>query len=122
MIEGKASWRFAALAALVITACSGLKDAFSAHSGIVARAGSSELTSTQLADYLGNSRAPINKDVARTIANLWVDYRLLAQASVDGDSLNDPKMIDEAMWPMIANLKARKLHWRSLQCCLRFSS
>jgi hypothetical protein len=99
---------FAALAALVITACSGLKDAFSAHSGIVARAASSELTSTQLADYLGNSRAPINKDVARTIANLWIDYRLLAQASVDGDSLNDPKMIDEAMWPMIANLKARK--------------
>lgn len=99
---------FAALAALAITACSGLKDAFSAHSGIVARAASSELTSTQLADYLGNSRAPVNKDVARTIANLWVDYRLLAQASVDGDSLSDPKMIDQAMWPMIANLKARK--------------
>lgn len=99
---------FAALAALVITACSGLKDAFSAHSGIVARAGSSELTATQLADYMGHSRAPVTKDVARTIANLWVNYRLLAQAGVDGDSLTDPKAIDDAMWPMIANLKARK--------------
>src|SRR6478672_11146142 len=98
----------AASAAIVITACSGLKDAFSAHSGVVARAGSSELTATQLADYLGNSRAPVNKDVARTIANLWVDYRLLAAAAVDGDSLADVKEIDEAMWPMIANLKARK--------------
>ena len=98
----------AASAALVITACSGLKDAFSAHSGIVARAGSSELTATQLADYIGHSRAPVTKDVARTITNLWVDYRLLAQAATDGDSLSDPKMIDEAMWPMIANLKARK--------------
>lgn len=98
----------AASAAIVITACSGLKDAFSAHSGIVARAGSSELTSTQLAEYIGKSRAPLNKDVARTIANLWVDYRLLAEAAADNDSLTDPKRIDEAMWPMIANLKARK--------------
>ncbi|MDQ6717571.1 MAG: peptidylprolyl isomerase [Gemmatimonadota bacterium] len=98
----------AASAAFVITACSGLKDAFSAHSGIVARAGSSKLTSAQLANYMGNSRAPINKDVARTIAGLWVDYHLLAQAAADNDSLTDAKAIDEAMWPMIANLKARK--------------
>lgn len=98
----------AASAALVITACSGLKDAFSAHSGVVARAGSSELTSEQLANYMANSRAPINKDVARTIAALWVDYRLLAQAAVENDSLTDEKAIDEAMWPMLANLKARK--------------
>lgn len=97
-----------ALAALAITACSGLKDAFSAHSGVVARAGSSELSATQLADYIGHSRAPMTKDVAKTIANLWVDYHLLAQAAVDGDSLSDPKAMDQAMWPMIANLKARK--------------
>jgi len=95
-------------AALVLTACSGLKDAFSAHTGVVARAGSSELTATQLGDYIGHSRAPITKEVAKTIANLWVNYRLLAQAAVDGDSLNNVKEIDEAMWPMIANLTARK--------------
>ena len=99
---------FAAIAALVITACSGLKDAFSAHSGIVARAGSSELTSEQLANYIGNSRAPVTKEVAKTIANLWVDYRLLAEAAASNDSLNDSTAVDEAMWPMIANLKARK--------------
>ena len=99
---------FAALAALVITACSGLKDAFSAHSGIVARAGSSELTSAQLANYIGNSRAPVNKDVAKTIANLWVNYRLLAEAAANGDSITDSAAIDEAMWPIIANLKARR--------------
>jgi PPIC-type PPIASE domain len=29
-------------------------------------------------------------------------------AAAHGDSLNDPKMIDEAMWPAIANMKARK--------------
>lgn len=99
---------FAVLTALAITACSGLKDAFSAHSGVVARAGSSELTATQLANYMGNSRAPVTKEVAKTIGNLWVDYRLLAEAAANNDSLNDPKAIDEALWPMIANLKARK--------------
>lgn len=99
---------FAVLTALTITACSGLKDAFSAHSNIVARAGSSELTTTQLADYIGNSRAPVTKEVAKSIASLWVDYRLLAEAAAENDSLNDPKAIDEAVWPMIANLKARK--------------
>jgi parvulin-like peptidyl-prolyl isomerase len=101
---------FAVLTAFAITACSGLKDAFSAHSGIVARAGSSELTSAQLANYMGNSRAPMTKDVAKTIANLWVDYRLLAQAAAENDSLNDPKAIDEALWPLFASLKAQKWH------------
>lgn len=104
----KRNFLFAVLTAFAITACSGLKDAFSAHSGVVARAGSSELTSTQLANYMGNSRAPVSKEVAKTIANLWVDYRLLAEAAANNDSLNDPKAIDDALWPMIANLKARK--------------
>lgn len=103
---------FAAVAALVITACSGLKDAFSAHSGVVARAGSSELSATQLADYIGHSRAPMTKDVTKTIAMLWVDYRLLAQAAADNDSLTDTNAIDEAMWPMIANLKSGKWYDR----------
>jgi PPIC-type PPIASE domain len=98
----------AATAAIALTACSGLKDAFSAHSGVVARAGSFELTATQLADYVAHSRAPANREVAQTIANLWVDYRLLAEAAVNGDSLTNPKELDEAMWPIIANLKARK--------------
>ncbi len=29
-------------------------------------------------------------------------------AAARGDSLNDPKLIDEAMWPAIANMKAKK--------------
>jgi len=98
----------AAIAAIALTACSGLKDAFSAHTGVVARAGSFELTATQLGDYVAHSRAPANREVAQTIANLWVDYRLLAEAAVNGDSLNNPKEIDDAMWPVLANLKARK--------------
>jgi hypothetical protein len=57
---------------------------------------------------LGKSRAPIRKDVAKSIANVWVDYQLLGVAAAHNDSLNDPKLVDEAMWPAIANLKASK--------------
>jgi hypothetical protein len=98
----------AAVAAFTLLACSGLKDALNAHTDWVARAGGAELTVTKLANMLGKSRAPIRKDIAKSIANVWVDYQLLGVAAAHGDSLNDPKLIDEAMWPAIASLKAKK--------------
>jgi parvulin-like peptidyl-prolyl isomerase len=98
----------AAAAAVTLSACSGLKDALNAHTNWVARAGSAEHSVTRLASLLGKSRAPIRKDIAKSIANVWVDYQLLGVAAAHNDSLSDPKVIDEAMWPAIANLKARK--------------
>ena len=98
----------AAAAAFTLSACSGLKDALNAHTDWVSRAGSAELQVTKLASLLGKSRAPIRKDIAKSIANVWADYQLLGVAAAHNDSLSDPKMIDEAMWPAIANLKARK--------------
>ena len=98
----------AATAAFTISACSGVTDALNAHTDWVARAGSAELTVTKLANMLGKSRAPIRKDIAKSIASVWVDYQLLGTAAAHNDSLSDPKQIDEAMWPAIANLKARK--------------
>jgi len=98
----------AAVAAFTLSACSGLKDALNAHTDWVARAGSAELSVTKLANLLGKSRAPVRKDIAKSIANVWSDYQLLGMAAAHGDSLNDPKLIDEAMWPAIANMKAKK--------------
>ncbi len=98
----------AAAAAVTISACSGLRDALNAHTDWVARGGSTELTVAQLSTLLGKSRAPIRKDIAKSIANVWVDYQLLGNAAAHNDSLSDPKQIDDAMWPAIANLKARK--------------
>lgn len=102
------TFALAAAAAIALSACSGLKDAFSAHTDRVARAESAELSVTTLATLLGKSRAPIRKDIAKSIGNVWVDYQLLGYAAARNDSLNDPKAIDEAMWPAIANIKARK--------------
>jgi parvulin-like peptidyl-prolyl isomerase len=98
----------AAVAAFTLSACSGLRDALNAHTDWVARAGSAELSVAKLATLLGKSRAPIRKDIAKSIANVWVDYQLLGVAAAHNDSLSDSKEIDEAMWPAIANLKARK--------------
>jgi hypothetical protein len=37
-----------------------------------------------------------------------VNYQLLARAAAHGDSLNDPKLIDEAMWPATTNTRIKK--------------
>ncbi len=96
------------VAALTLAGCDSLKDAFSAHVDVVAKAADRELTITQLAGLLGNSAAPLQKDVAHALADAWVDWHLAAEAATNNDSLKDPKVIDEAMWAAIANVKARK--------------
>lgn len=99
----------AAVAALLVsTGCDSLKDAMSAHVDVVAKAGDSELTITRMANLIGASKAPIRKDVANAVVDTWVNYHLAAQAAVNNDSLTDIKEIDEAMWAMLANVKAKK--------------
>lgn len=96
------------LCATTVAACSGLKDALTAHVDVVARAGSQELSVTRLADLLGKSKinVPINKDVATLVArDLWVPYQLLGLAAARGDSLTDAKAIDAAAGGMIENAK-----------------
>jgi len=104
----KRTYAVAAMAALILSACSGLRDALNAHTDWVARAGSAELTVKQLSGLMGKSRAPVRKDIAKSIASVWVDYQLLGVAAAHNDSLADPKVIDEAMWPAISNMKARR--------------
>lgn len=95
-------------AALVLTGCDSLKDAMSAHEDVVAEAADQELTVTRLANLMGNSKAPLRKDIAQAISDAWVNYHLVGQAAANGDSLKGTKEIDEAMWAMVANIKARK--------------
>lgn len=114
----KRKFAFAAAAAsavLILGACTGLKDALSAHTDRVAQAEGQELSVNRLATLLGKSRAPLRKDVAKLVANVWVDYQLLGRAAAEGDSLANSKAIDEAMWPTIANMKARKWYERVSQ-------
>ena len=101
---------FVLASAMVLAACDGFKEAMSAHQDVVARAGSQELSVERLAELLGNSRAPLEKEVARRVAQIWVDYQLVGTAASRGDSLNDPKMIDSVMWSAIAGQRAKKFY------------
>ena len=98
-----------ALAAFVpIVACDGFKEAMTAHVDVAARAGSQELSVTRLAELLGASKVPLRRDVVQTVADMWVNYQLLARAAAHNDSLNQPELIDEAMWPATTNTRIKK--------------
>jgi parvulin-like peptidyl-prolyl isomerase len=96
------------LAALALAGCDSLRDAFSAHVDAVAKAAGRELTINQVASMLGNSPAPLQKEVGHALTDAWVDWHLAAEAAANNDSLKDEKDVDEAMWAAIANVKARK--------------
>jgi hypothetical protein len=96
-----------AIACTALAACSGLKDALTAHVDVVARAGSQELSVNRLGDLLGNAKiqVPVSKDNAAIIADLWTGYEQVAYAAAHNDSLNDKKSIDLAFAPLINQQK-----------------
>ena len=91
-------------------ACDGLKEALTAHVDVAAKAANQELSVTRLADLLGNAKVPvpITKENAGIVADLWVNYQLLAHAAAITDSLNDKKAIDQAVQPITKNMLLRK--------------
>jgi peptidyl-prolyl cis-trans isomerase D len=99
-------------AAAALAACDSLQGAIGNHVDTVAKAGSQELPVDRLSQLLGQSQVPISgpqgREVARTLAGLWVDYQLLGAAAARGDSLSDAKTIDEAMWAMMAQQRIAK--------------
>jgi peptidyl-prolyl cis-trans isomerase D len=101
------SYRLPALAALAVAfaiACG------ASNPDVAAKVGGQQLSVTRLADILGNSQAPLEKDVARSIAELWVNYQLLGTAASKGDSLSDKKTMDDALWSSIENMKVKKFY------------
>ncbi|MBI4540690.1 MAG: peptidyl-prolyl cis-trans isomerase [Gemmatimonadetes bacterium] len=72
------------IATTVTTACDALDDALNRHTDLVARAAGHELSIEQTADLLGGqTRVPNQPDVVNALANLWVDYILLATAMAE---------------------------------------
>jgi hypothetical protein len=93
-----------------LAACEGLKDALTAHVDVAAKASDRELSVTRLSDLLGNSQLqiPANRETAGILAELWMDYQLLAKAAARGDSTADPKIIDEATLGITANVRLKR--------------
>ena len=100
-----------------VAACDGLKEAFTAHVDVVAKAQGQELSTERLAGLIGNSQIPVRKDIASTVADFWVSYQLLGYAGAHGDTLadstsknwwmSDTKAIDDAMWSAVMGARTR---------------
>lgn len=105
-----------ALVAVILTAataCGALKDAMTSHVGVVARAGGQELTVSQLSTMLANSNVPLRADVARSLAQLWVNYQLLGHAAAANDTLGTVEAADQGMWSAINQMRLEVLYERS---------
>ncbi len=71
------------------------------------RAGPQELPVKRLGNLLGDSRLPLDHDVVRQVAQVWIDYQLLAEAAVADDSLNRGRRSIRRCGAM-ANMRAKK--------------
>ncbi len=89
----------------------GCADAFRGHQDVVARAAGQELSVERLATLLAPAKqVPLRREVFDRVAEVWVDYQLLAQAVAAGDSLLDSATIERANWPVVAQVLANYLH------------
>lgn len=97
------------IGALAFPACDSFGQAMTAHTDVVARAAGHELSIDQAASIMGtNPRLPTNPQVVGALANLWVDYTLLATAaaedstlkSVDLSALVKPAADQEVVWKL----------------------
>jgi PPIC-type PPIASE domain len=98
----------AVLSVVVLSSCRAFSEAMTSHVDVVATAGSQDLSAKRLGTLLGDSRLPVDHDVVRQVAQVWVDYQLLAMAAVADDSLDQPATLDSALWAMMANMRAKK--------------
>lgn len=63
-------------------------DAMTAHTGVLARVGERELTVDETVDLMaGNAQIPARTEVMSTIADLWIDYTILAQLAAEDSTL-----------------------------------
>jgi len=79
-----------ACGAVALTACDGFGQAVSSHTNVIARAAGHDLTVDQTAAMLAPRREiPAQRDVVEAVANLWVDYMLLATAASQDSTLGN---------------------------------
>ena len=81
-------WALAA-APLALAACGGFGSAMTSHTDVVAKAAGKELRVEDAAQLLAsNPQIPEDTLVVRALADLWVDYTLLATAAAEDSTLS----------------------------------
>jgi hypothetical protein len=78
----------AAAAPLAAAGCGAFGDAMTAHTDVVARAAGHELKVEDAAQFLaGNPNIPAEPSIVQMLADIWVDYTLLATAAAEDSTL-----------------------------------
>lgn len=99
------------VAGMLAVGVTGCKDMFKSHADVAAEAGEIELTSERLAAILtGPKEVRLNQEAAQFVTNLWVDYALFAQAVAAGTLPMDSAAIEQALWPVIAEIRQARWH------------
>lgn len=75
-----------------------------------AKVGQQEMTVDELAEVLSTSQAPLETEVARSVAELWVNYQLAGLAAARGDTMSSPQVMDAGLWSAIDNMRVRTLY------------
>lgn len=116
-------WRtLAAAAPVLLSACGGLGEAMSAHTDVVARAAGKELKVEQAASLLAsNPQIPAEAQVVRALADVWVEYMLLATALAE-DSTLAAVDLEAFVEPAHEMALISKLHDRVIQADTSFTA
>ena len=94
-----------------LAGCDRARDLFTAHAGTAAEAAGQELSPERLATIMSAAKAVrLSPEAAELVANIWIDYSLLAQAVVRDQLPNDSASIAEAVWPELAEIKGTRWH------------
>jgi hypothetical protein len=78
--------------------------------GTAAKAGSQELSVDRLGDIIASSQAPLEVEVARSVAELWVNYQLAGMAAARGDTVTANDEMDAGLWSAIDNMRVKVLY------------
>jgi hypothetical protein len=94
--------------AVAISACEGVGQALSSHTDVLARAGGHEFTVQEASRLLiDNPDLPAQPDVVEALANVWIDYTLLAE-ELARDSTLEGLDLSGLIQPELDNMVVRK--------------
>ena len=94
-----------------LAGCDQARNLFTAHPEVAAEAAGRELSTARLSDIMSSVKSvKLNRDGAEMVANVWVDYSLLAQSIVLGQTPTDSASVAEAVWPEVAEILGSRWH------------
>ena len=97
-------------AVLTLTAVTFAVACGAGSSSTAAKAGAAELSVDRLATIMAGAQAPLELEVARSIAELWVNYQLAGAAAARNDTVTDNATMDTGLWSAIDNMRVKQLY------------